>query len=81
MEVRELLNIINEQNPSVTSDDFTATDELELVLKQLTTFPAEIGDLDGLRWLRLDANQLTELPPEIGNLTSLKEIVVHENHI
>ena len=38
---------------------------------QLTSLPAEIGQLASLTWLDLSGNQLTSLPAEIGQLTSL----------
>ena len=38
---------------------------------QLTSLPAEIGQLTSLTWLHLSDNQLTSLPAEIGQLTSL----------
>ena len=39
--------------------------------QQLTSVPAEIGQLTSLRELSLSGNQLTSLPAEIGQLTSL----------
>ena len=39
---------------------------------QLTSVPAEIGQLTSLRELVLYDNQLTSLPAEIGQLASLR---------
>ena len=39
---------------------------------QLTSLPAEIGQLTSLEVLYLYGNQLTSLPAEIGQLTSLR---------
>ena len=39
---------------------------------QLTSVPAEIGQLTSLRELDLSGNQLTSVPAEIGQLTSLR---------
>ena len=41
---------------------------------QLTSLPAEIGQLTSLTELGLQGNQLTSLPAEIGQLTSLTEL-------
>ena len=41
---------------------------------QLTSLPAEIGQLRSLERLDLNANYLTSLPAEIGQLRSLKEL-------
>ena len=41
---------------------------------QLTSLPAEIGQLTSLTELYLSDNQLTSVPAEIGQLTSLKEL-------
>ena len=45
---------------------------LDLSGNQLTSVPAEIGQLTSLRELYLSGNQLTSLPAEIGQLTSLR---------
>ena len=37
---------------------------------RLTALPAEIGQLTGLRDLRLDGNRLTALPREVADLLS-----------
>ena len=44
---------------------------LQLGDNQLTSLPAEIGQLTSLMVLDLRGNQLTSLPAEIGQLTSL----------
>ena len=44
-------------------------------------FPAEIGKLTDLTYLRLNGNQLTALPPEIGNLTKLTYLYLDYNQL
>ena len=46
--------------------------ELILSPDQLTSVPAEIGQLTSLEMLLLHGNQLTSVPAEIGQLTSLR---------
>ena len=41
---------------------------------QLTSLPAEIGQLTSLRELYLYDNQLTSVPAEIGQLTALERL-------
>jgi leucine-rich repeat protein SHOC2 len=43
---------------------------------QLTSVPAEIGQLTALRELYLGNNRLTSLPAEIGQLPSLPKLVL-----
>ena len=48
---------------------------------QLTSLPAEIGQLVSLVELDLGGNQLTSLPSEIGQLTSLTELWLSLNQL
>ena len=48
---------------------------------QLTSLPAEIGQLTSLEELDLYDNQLTSVPAEIGQLTSLRELNLHDNQL
>ena len=48
---------------------------------QLTSVPAEIGQLTSLRELDLGSNQLTSVPAEIGQLTSLRELCLDGNQL
>ena len=48
---------------------------------QITTLPAEIGQLANLTWLYLEGNQLTTLPPEIGKLTKLTELHIEKTSV
>ena len=51
-----------------------------LEYNQLTSVPAEIGQLTSLRKLHLDGNPLTSVPAEIGPwLTSLEEFFISDN--
>jgi Leucine-rich repeat (LRR) protein len=52
---------------------------LNLRDNQLTSVPAEIGQLTSLERLDLDGNQLTTVPAEIGQLRSLKQLWLHGN--
>jgi len=48
--------------------------KLDLSDNQLTSLPAEIGQLHSLTWLNLNCKQLTSLPAEIGQLHSLTQL-------
>ena len=48
---------------------------------QLTSVPAEIGQLTSLGVLTLKNNQLTSLPAEIGQLTSLGVLTLNNNQL
>jgi internalin A len=54
---------------------------LDLSNQNLTILPPEIGELRGLRELRLSLNQLKILPPEIGQLTSLTSLDLSHNQL
>ena len=54
---------------------------LTLEGNQLTSLPAEIGQLASLESLTLDHNQLTSLPAEIGQLASLKHLYLGDNQL
>ena len=55
--------------------------ELDLNDNQLTTVPAEIGQLTSLKGLGLWHNKLTSVPAEIGQLTSLEWLNLRENQL
>ena len=55
--------------------------ELYLGGNQLTSVPAEIGQLASLTSLNLESNQLTSLPAEIGQLTSEEWLCLDENEL
>ena len=48
---------------------------------QLTSVPAEIGQLTSLELLGLGGNQLTSVPAEIGQLTSLEYLWLSGNKL
>ena len=52
---------------------------LDLRDNELTSLPAEIGQLTSLVGLWLGDNQLTSLPAEIGQLTSLEMLYLQNN--
>ena len=54
---------------------------MDLDDNQLTSLPAEIGQLTSLTELYLDGNQLTSVPAEIGQLTSLDELNLSGNQL
>jgi small GTP-binding protein len=70
----ELLEVIEEAKASGAT-------ELDLYWANLTTLPAEIGQLTKLTWLNLGRNQLTTLPPEIGRLTKLTFLDLTSNQL
>jgi serine/threonine protein kinase len=54
---------------------------LDLQKKQLTSLPAEIGQLTNLTSLDLWANKLTSLPAEIGQLINLTSLNLRANRL
>ncbi len=67
----------------VTTDNDVKVIELYLQHNNLTgTIPAEIGQLQHLRLLRLSDNQLSgPIPPEIGQLRSLERLIILRNQL
>ena len=49
------------------------------MFNQLTSVPAEVGQLTSLMWLYLGYNQLTSVPTEVGQLTSLVTMGLGDN--
>lgn len=47
----------------------------------VTVLPAEIGDLQQLRYLDLHGNHLRELPEEIGDLGQLQKLILGRNRL
>ena len=54
---------------------------MSLKYNQLTSLPAEIGQLTSLERLDLFVNQLTSLPAEIWQLTSLEGLSLNGNQL
>ena len=59
----------------------TNLQSLDLGHTQLTTLPAEIGQLTNLQSLDLGHTQLTTLPAEIGQLTYLQELALSHTQL
>ena len=57
------------------------TKYLWLHSSNLTSLPAEIGNLVKLQCLSLNSNLLTSLPVETGNLVNLKELYLNNNKL
>ncbi len=55
--------------------------QLYIYMNQLTTLPAEIGNLTQLLELNTGVNPLTTVPPEIGKLTNLKSLYIYKTQI
>lgn len=47
----------------------------------LSALPGAVGQLGGLRVLRLNHNKLTSLPPELGQLLELQVLSVNNNQL
>ncbi|XP_025115858.1 LOW QUALITY PROTEIN: protein flightless-1 homolog [Pomacea canaliculata] len=45
------------------------------------TFPTQIEDMTGLRWLRLSHNQLPSLPKALGKLNKLEDLTLIHNNL
>jgi Leucine-rich repeat (LRR) protein len=54
---------------------------LDLSYSQLTTIPAEVGQLVNLQSLNLWSNQLTTIPAEIGQLVNLQHLYLMDNQL
>src|SRR5581483_11927800 len=54
---------------------------LDLSYMELTSLPAEIGQLVQLKELYIISNQLQALPPEIGLLAQLEELYITDNQL
>jgi Leucine-rich repeat (LRR) protein len=54
---------------------------LYLSVNQLTSIPAELGNLTNLTELYLTTNRLTSIPAELGNLNNLTELYLGCNHL
>ncbi|PCJ79861.1 MAG: hypothetical protein COA57_15270 [Flavobacteriales bacterium] len=54
---------------------------LDLINRNLTSFPKEITKLVNLKHLNLSYNHITNLPPEIGKLTSLTSLNLFNNKL
>ena len=56
--------------------------QIELIENNLQgAIPPEIGNLTGLKVLRLDINNLSSLPSKIGNLINLEELSLGHNNL
>ena len=62
-------------------DELTNLQRLYLGHNQLTSLPAEIGNLKNLQKLHLWNNQLTSIPAEIGHLTNLRYLSLEFNQL
>ncbi len=67
----------------VSADAAGRVDTLSLVNNSLTgTIPAELGDLDSLKWLHLHTNSLSgSIPAELGDLTNLWNLDLRGNSL
>ncbi len=74
MTQKELLDVIEK----AVRDEETS---LDLSSSELTSLPAEIGQLTALTQLNLRDNRLTSLPAEIGQLTALTQLNLRDNRL
>jgi len=56
-------------------------DELNLMAKNLSLLPKEIGQLQALQWLHLDNNYLVSVPKEVGQLKALHGLYLGCNRL
>ena len=61
--------------------DIKTTTKLDLSNKNLSSIPAEIGNLVNLKKLTLYKNKLSRLPAEIGNLVNLQQLYLYYNKL
>jgi Leucine-rich repeat (LRR) protein len=73
-------NIITARNLILNSYQ-ESRENLLLNQLNLTSLPAEIGELINLKYLELSNNKLSSLPPEIGNLVELHAFYLDENNL
>lgn len=83
--VQEFIVALERDNPGFKFNRFLEDDleEGKLVLEKqgLKIIPAEIGNLENLKFLNLDENKISTLPPEIGKLTNLQTLSLAGNKL
>ena len=83
-EIGQLNSLTNLDSAAISyeragGDRAAQSEGLELGRNQLTSVPAEIGQLMSLQALGLSDNQLTSVPAEIGQITSLYVLRIDDN--
>src|SRR3990172_7829151 len=70
---QQKLNVVRiwAKRTSITFEELTNLQQLDLRQNQITEIPPEIGQLSNLQKLILDGNRITEIPLEIGQLSNL----------
>lgn len=84
LDIRGMLDLTNRSWVNLDSHVWTLSKKiviLDVSYNNITSFPAELGDLFVLRELRASFNKIHTIPPEIGRLKRLKKLILNSNKL